>query len=292
MALSITLGCLLTACEDRDKAAEPTQVAARVNSQDISVHQVEAILQTQPGLAARLGDKAVEKVLNSLVEQELAAQAAKAADLDHSPKVLQALELAKREVLARAYQDQLAAKAVDPSSSEIDRYYETKPDLFAQRRRYTLQDTVVDVSGSQLEALQARVQQMTKLDELEPALRSMGLRYSTRAQMRFAEELPAAVLQKIAPVTVGHSVLMEREGGAEIFTMVYAESVPLSLAAARPTIKAFLLQERRRQLVEDGMKSLRDAAKIEYVAKPMPRNTESAQPSAPSSAAASAASAP
>ena len=70
---------MLTACEDREKTAEPTQVAARVNSQDISVHQVEAILQTQPGLAARLGDKAVEKVLNSLIEQELAAQAAKAA---------------------------------------------------------------------------------------------------------------------------------------------------------------------------------------------------------------------
>lgn len=285
VVLLISLGCLLTACEDHEKSAEPSQVAARVNSQDISVHQVEAVLQAQPGLVNRLGSKAVEKVLNSLIEQELAAQAAKASDLDHSPKVLQALELAKREVLARAYQDQLAARAVEPSSNEVDRYYDTKPDLFAQRRRFTLHDTVVDASASQLEALQARVQQMTQPDELEPALRSMGLRYSMRDQMRFAEELPAAVLQKIAPIATGHSVLVEREGGAEIFTLVSSESTPLSLTKARPIIKAFLMQERRRQRVEEGMKTLREAAKIEYVAKLMPAEPDASEPSAPSSAA-------
>ena len=46
-------------------------------------------------------------VIETLVEQELAAQAARKAGLDGTPRVLQAMEIAKREVLARAYQDQL-----------------------------------------------------------------------------------------------------------------------------------------------------------------------------------------
>lgn len=278
----------LSGCDDREKSTEPTQVAARVNSQDISVHQVETVLQSQPGLAARLGNKAVERVLNSLIEQELAAQAAKSADLDHSPKVLQAIELAKREVLARAYQDKLAGSAVEPSSNEIDRYYETRPELFAQRRRYNLQDTVVEVGDDQRTELQTRVQRMNKPEDVEPALRSMGLRYSTRAQLRFAEELPSDLLTKITPQTTGHSVLIEREGGVEIFTLVSSEPAPLGLNMARPTIKAFFLQDRRKQLVQDGMKALRASARIEYVAKPMPAPDEPASSAAPASAHTSA----
>lgn len=272
--LMFSAACALSACDNRNQTTEPTQVAARVNSQDISVHQIEAVLQSQPALLSQLGNQAADKVLHSLVEQELAAQAAKVANLDHSPKVLQSLELAKREVLARAYQDQLAARAVGPSSDEVDRYYESRPDLFAQRRRFTLQDTVVDVPADELKQLGARVQQMTKLDELEPALRDMGLRYSTRSQTRFAEELPIDLLPKIESLAAGHSVLIERSGGAEIFTLTYAESTPLGLMRARPIIRAFLLQERQRQLVEAGMKTLRDAAHIEYMNASKPATAE------------------
>lgn len=259
---------VLPACGERSKASDPTQVAVRVNSQDISIHQVQAVLASQPTLVNRLGDQATKRVLNSLVEEELAAQAAKKDGLDHSPQVLQALELAKREVLARAYQDQLAAKAVEPGSNDVDRYYESKPELFAQRRRYTLQDTMVELPAEQYEDLSKRTQQLTRLEDLEPMLRNSGFRYSTRSQTRFAEELPFSLLGKVVTLAPGQSVSVEREGGAEILTLVHSDSVPLSLATARPTIKAFLLQERRRELVERGMKVLRDSARVEYLAMP------------------------
>lgn len=261
----IAVAGMLAACGERTQTNAPSQVAVRVNGQDISVHQVEAVLQGQPALASKLGDQAAEKVLHSLVEQELAAQAARSAHLDHSPKVLQALELAKREVLARAYQDQLAAAAVDPSSDEVDRYYESQPDLFAHRRRYTVQDTVVEVPATRLPQLEASVQPMTKVDELEPALLRLGLRYSTRSQTRYAEELPRELLPRIAVLSLGHSVLIPRDGGAEIFTLTDSEPAPLGMMQARPIIKAFLLQERRRQRVEAGMKTLRDQAHIDYI---------------------------
>lgn len=284
LVATLAIVSVLAACSEQAQTNGPTQVAARVNGQDISVHQVETVLQEQPGLASRLGEQAADKVLHSLVEQELAAQAARAAQLDHSPKVLQSLELAKREVLARAYQDQLAARAVDPSSDEIDRYYESHPDLFAQRRRYTVQDTVVEVPTTRLPQLEARVQPMTKVDELEPALLDLGLRYSTRSQTRYAEELPRDLLPKIAALSLGHSVLMPRAGGAEIFTLTDSQPAPLRMMQARPVIRAFLLQERRREQVEAGMKVLRDKAHIDYMSPPASSAQSGAAPASSASA--------
>jgi hypothetical protein len=42
---------------------------------------------------------------------------------------------------------------------------------------------------------------------------------------------------------------------------------PVSEEQARPAIEQFLLNERRRKLVEDDVKAMRAAAKIEYVGK-------------------------
>lgn len=272
----------LMACGGADKptSSEPTQVAARVNSQDISVHQVDALLQSQPALISRYGDQAREKVLNSLIEQELAAQAAKRADLDHAPQVLQALELSRREVLARAYQDQLAAKAVEPSSDEVDRFYDSHPELFAQRKRFTLQDVVVDLAGAEPAPLRSRVAELTRPDDVEPAVRSAGARYTSRVHERFAEEIPAALLPKIAGLVLGHSVWIDREGGAEIFSLKAQDPAPLTLAEARPTIKAYLMQERRRSVVDAGMQSLRQAAKIDYVGVPPRASAPASTPAA------------
>lgn len=263
------LGSLsLAGCQKAgDSAATPspaTQVAARVNAQDISVHQVEALLQAQPALGVRYGNKAGEAALSHLVEQELAAQAARAADLDHSPRVLQALELAKREVLARAYQDQLASQAVEPSSDEVDRFYDAHPELFAQRRRYALKSTLLEVSAPDAATLQPKIEALARAEDLEPLLRGAGVSASPRMQQRFAEEIPAAVLAKLFTLQPGQSAVFGREGGVEVLTLLGTEPSPMSMAAARTTITAFLTQERRRTRIDQGMKTLRDAAQIEY----------------------------
>src|SRR5678816_2245114 len=101
-ALAFGLVALALAGCEKEPLPE-TQVAARVNDGEVSVHQVEHTLQQQPRLIAEYGDKAARVALDSLIEQEIAAQAAREAGLDRDPAVIQALEAAKREALARAY---------------------------------------------------------------------------------------------------------------------------------------------------------------------------------------------
>ncbi|RZI80086.1 MAG: hypothetical protein EOP38_23530, partial [Rubrivivax sp.] len=73
---------LLSACSRDNNASTDGQVVAQVNGSEISIHQVQAVLQRQPALSAQLGEAAAPKVLQNLVEQELAAQAAREQKLD------------------------------------------------------------------------------------------------------------------------------------------------------------------------------------------------------------------
>ena len=98
---------VLGACGDRPpekKAA--SQVAAKVNDGEISVHQINFVLQRTPNIPAAKAEAAKRQVLESLIDQELAVQQAMEAKLERTPNVMQAIESARREILARAFIEQ------------------------------------------------------------------------------------------------------------------------------------------------------------------------------------------
>lgn len=286
----IVSGCaLLAACPGKDKPArvDESQVAAQVNDSEISVHQVKAVMQMQPQLTAQLGDAAGSRVLDSLIEQELAAQGARGAGLDNTPKVLQAMELAKREVLARAYQDMLAEKATMSDSNAIDAYYEAHPELFANRRQYTLQETQVQATPEQARALAARIGGLTGAQAVNAAVAQSGLQSSASVNVKWAENLPMDILPKLAALGEGQSISVAAPGGLVIMTVLQSQEVPLTRSAAERPIKAVLMAARRQELVKQGMDELRQKAKITrqgaFAAQPVASGASEAGASAPAS---------
>lgn len=266
-AASLVLGALASGCNPQPSSSTPTQVAVKVNDDEISAHQVQVVLQRQNALLAASPDLATRKVLDSLIEQELAAQAAKQRGLDRDPQIVQAIEVAKREALARAWQDRLADTATRPSSDEVDRYYDSKPLLFAQRRSYTLQEFRVEASTEQLGALEQKLAQVKGSGPLSDAIKASGLPHTTRQTVQPAEDLPLALLDRLATFAEGQAIVLPRPGGASVLAVLRSELAPTARNAARKSIEAYLLTERKRHMVAQGMKSLRDAARIEYVGK-------------------------
>ena len=259
------LALLLAGCQDAGSGASATQLAARVNRDEISIHQVQQVLQRQPRLVAEQPASAAKKVLDALVEQQLAVGAARAQGLEQDPRVVQAIEVAKREVLARAYQDRLAEAASSPTSADIDSYYDSKPALFSERRLYSLQEFVVESAAADLQGLAPAVKEAKSADDIAAALRRTGLRARARQFVQAAEDLPMPVLERIAALPQGQSLILPVAGGARIYTVLHAQPAAVDKATAREAIGAFLLTERKRQLVGLGMKTLRDAATIEYL---------------------------
>ncbi|HEX5355468.1 MAG TPA: EpsD family peptidyl-prolyl cis-trans isomerase [Aquabacterium sp.] len=282
----VSLLMTLAACPSKDKPAAPgdtSQIVAKVNDSEISIHQVQSVLQSQPALIEQLGEAAPGKVLDSLIEQELAAQAARQAGLDSSPRVLQAMELAKREVLARAYQDQLADKIVMPDSEAVNRYYEAHPELFAQRRRYTLQEIIVKGSPEQVKDLKDKVEHLATAEAVNALVSSTGLPHSNRNSIQWAEALPMEILPQLAYLKAGQSLGVVRPDGIVVLTVLATEDAPMTRSVAARPIQAALLATSRREVVSKGMEALRSKAKIQRLG-PL-----AAAASAPSQAAAASA---
>jgi EpsD family peptidyl-prolyl cis-trans isomerase len=260
---ALVFSALATGCREEGAVPE-SQVAARVNGEDISVHQVQAVLARQPRLVAAVGDASTQRVLEALIDQELASQAARDQGLASDPLVIQSKHASERELLARAHHDRIAAKAGGSTSDEIDRYYDSRPGLFAQRRLYVLQETAIEAADTQIEEAKAIALRSRSADELVRALKEAGFRPASRQFVQAAEDLPMVLLEPLASAEPGQSRLFAQAGGARIFTIIYAHAAPVDRRTAAPAITEFLLAERKRQLVADEMKRLRQAAQVSY----------------------------
>ncbi len=272
VGLGVLLILGLSACTrsgtESGASSSPTQIAAQVNDKEISIHQVQAMIEFQPALVKQFGEKAYEKALDSLIEQELASQAARSAGLEQSPKVVQALELAKREVLARAYQDQLASKVALPDENAVSTYFDAHPELFAQRQQYVLQELTVKAESAQLTSLLERVPNLGSVSELNALVSQSGLPHSVKNGTYWAESLPIDVLPQLAKRKPDQSLLVAKPDGLLILTVVSTESAPVSLVQVRGAIRDALLTQSRKDALRKGMESLRQQAKINKVASP------------------------
>ena len=260
---SVAVLMLLGGC-GKENAGNATQIAAKVNQDEISVHQVQYALQRQPRLAAAQPETAARRVLDSLIDQQLAAQGARSEGMETEPAVVQAVEAAKREVLARAYQDRLASKASSASADEVDRYYDSRPALFSERRLYTLQEFALEASEEDQVRIRVALKGVTNVEGIGEALRKAGMRYRTRQLAHAAEDLPMGVLESVAKLSEGQSVLMQQAGSARIFMLLHAQAAPVDRNLAKAAIEAYLLGERKRELVAQGMKPLHERAQVEY----------------------------
>ena len=83
--------------------------------------------------------------------------------------------------------------------------------------------------------------------------------------MRPAEQLPLAALPAFSRMKDGQTMFNKTPVGAQVIILAGSRSQPVDEEKARPAIEQFLLNERKRRVVEDDLKALRAAAKVEYV---------------------------
>jgi len=254
----------LAGCGGGERNTNATQTAAQVNKDEISIHQVNLILRRTPQFAADQPEIAAKRVLDGLIEQELAAQGARTAGLDGDPRYVQAQQIAKREWLARAYQDQLAERVVGPTGEEVDRYYDAHPALFAQRRLYVLQEALVPGDAARTERVRQIAAGAKSPSDLLDALRAASLTLQSRLLAQSPEDLPLPIVEALAKLEVGQSMVFAQPGAARIVSIVHVQAAPVDKRTAKPVVESLIVAERKRQIVAEGMKALREKASIVY----------------------------
>ena len=270
-SLILATGCValaFAACGGGDKKDKPaSQVAAKVNKEEISVHQINFVLQQQRGLKPEQAETASRQVLERLIDQELALQKAQELKIDRDPRVMQQIEAAKREIVARAYIEKTGEAAAKPSAADVSKYYAEKPGLFKDRRVYSIQEIAIETKPDQIDKLRAKLQAAKSVNEFVEYLKANNIRFAGNQAVRPAEQLPLVMLDTFAKMKDGQAMHVPSANGAQVIVLAGSKTEPVDEARAKPAIEQFLLNDAKRKLIESDVKNLRAAAKIEYVGK-------------------------
>jgi len=265
LAVAAAAVVLLAACGAKKEGA--TQVAAKVNGDEITVHQVNYVLQQQRNLRPEQAEAAQRRVLDQLIEQQLAVQNAEKLKLDRDPKTVQALEMARRDVLARAYLESVVDKAAKPAEDEVKKYYDAHPALFAQRRIYNFQRVDVTVAPDKRADVVSHAEAAKSGSEFTDWLKSQDIKFNASPMTQPAESLPLPIVDKVAALKEGQSLPLPQQFGVSVLTLVSAQAAPKTFEESRVPIEQFLSVDARRTAVASATKGLKDGAKIEYMGK-------------------------
>lgn len=257
----------LAACGNKEAEKPASQIAAKVNSGEISVHQINYVL-TRTGAGAKTPEmvpKIRREILDKLVDQELAVEQAVEKKLDRSPDVLMAIENARREILARAYIEQITAAMAKPTVDEAKKYYAEHPQLFAERRIYNIHEIVLPAAAGVADELREMLEAGKSMEDIASWLKGKDIKFSGGSATRPAEQIPLELLPKIHPLKVGQGLLMESPQSITLMRLAAAQSVPVSEAVALPRIQQFLGNQRASEAAKQEFKTLKANAKITYM---------------------------
>ena len=262
LVLAVAGGC---GKKDGDQKKAATQVAAKVNADEITVHQVNAVLSRTPNLPPEAAPRAKREILTRLVDQQLAVQQAIKTKLDRSPPVVQALEAARADILARAYADSIAKAQPKPGAGEVKKYYAEHPELFAQRRVYSLEEIAVPAKPDFGPALREQVAKARSMKEVATWLQSQKVSFRPNVGARTAEQVPMEMLSGLQKMKDGEIQVFATASGFSVIRVAASKSEPVSEEKATPVIQQFLFNRKAGEAVAAEMKALKSGAKIEYL---------------------------
>lgn len=256
---------LLGGCGAGDPPKGASQVAARVGGYEITVHQINAAL-------ARIGNarpdqlkQASATALERLIDQELLIAQAEVQKIDRDPAVMQALDAARREIVARAYLERVVGSVGRADSADVSQFYRDNPELFAMRRVYAVQELNIVAAPERHAEIRAVLGKTPNLDGFVGWLRRESISFTPGGGVKPAEELPLEVLRQLFKMRDGQTGVLSSSTGLLVVHLAASREQPFDETAAAPLIERYLANRKKGQIAQVELKHLRERANIEYV---------------------------
>lgn len=289
--LPLLLVALVAGCgEKKDEAASdgkaPAQVAARVNGVELTMQQVNFALQRIPNLDKDQSAAASLQVVRNLVDQEVIAQKALTDKLDRDPEVVQALDAARRQILAESYMSRKLGKPAEPTEAEVTEYFDAHPELFSKRKIYRLQELSVKAPQDKHEAIRTQLAASKTLNDFAEWLKAENIPVKAAQGVKAAEQLPQTLLPKLAEMPDGQALVVNAPDGLLVIVLADSQVQPVTMEQAKPIIVRLLQKQARQKAAKAELDTLKTAAKIEYLGEFVDAGKQETVPDANSESAA------
>ena len=266
VALMLSILGLMTSCGKKSSEEKASQSIVRVNGDEITVHQLNNELQ-RANVQPDQQEAASKQITRALVDRQILVQEALKTKLDRNPRVMQAIDNAKTQILAQAYLEDKVSSLAKPAEAEIVDYRAKHPDIFANRKIYVMDELAFVVDGGDAQELQSLSNSAKTLDDVTQWLDSHQIKHARTQAAHAAESLPPELLAKFSKMVVGDLIFINGKGRTMAGRMVEIKDVPISEKDSKPLIERILSGQKRKQTAEAEMARLRSAAKIEYINK-------------------------
>jgi len=265
LACALVVILSLSACAREADKKSSTQVAAKVNSTEISMHQINQVISNAKNVTPENASAIRQQILEKLIDQQILVDKATKDNLDRTPQVMMAIEAAKKEIISRAFLQKMVASDVKVTDKEIRIYFDEHPGLFSKRRIYNLQDLGFEKNEQLFSEVSAELEKHKTIQEIADLLKAKDIKFSAGEYTRPAEQIPLEILPKLQDVKDGETIVLKVENAIHVIKVVKSQSAPIELAAATPFIKNYFLNTRGKEVVDAQMKKFRSEAKIEYM---------------------------
>jgi EpsD family peptidyl-prolyl cis-trans isomerase len=253
------LAATLCACSGSGGSGETSQVVVRVNESEITISQLRTALLAK-GEQQPTAD-AAQQAIDGLVNEQLLVDSALANKLDRDPAVVQAIESARRQLLARAYLERDVFPKQEISAVDQAAYYKNNPALFSHRRVYQI--TVFRLAGDLAPEVVQAFGEAPSAEGVAAALTAHRVAFESQNLTRAAEQLPLEQLPRFASADIGDIVIEGSQGpGPTLMLITGVQDAPLGFETAQPIIQQYLANVRNAEAIDGHLKLARAAANI------------------------------
>ncbi|HZV57967.1 MAG TPA: EpsD family peptidyl-prolyl cis-trans isomerase [Sphingobium sp.] len=249
---------MLSACQ---KKAEG-QVVAVVNGEEITLSELNAEIGDLNIPASADKTLVRAEVLQRMVERRLMAQAAKDAGLDRDPTYINQERRMKERLLVSLYGKKAFDTVEVPSQAKIDQYIAAHPDMFAERKRYRLDQLMFDIPSD--------VNRMKELDsahsmaDVIAVLNRWGVQFQRGTGALDSAQVPAETMKRITALPPGEPFIVPNGGKAVVSVITASEPIVLTAEQVRPMAAQAIRNEELNQIGQQRLAEAKAKAKIEY----------------------------
>ena len=264
LIIALILSLTLAACGGSGEKGK-TQVVARVNGEEITVHQLNQVLSMMGPEAGANPAEANKSALESIINQTIGVQAALKMKLDRDPAIMQAIESTKRRVLLDAYLGRSLQKTAAPTPSEVHEYFSQHPELFANRRIYVFNQLTAKAGKESLSSLISKVAGVNQMSEFVTWLKEKGVDYNLVSDVKPSEQLPMVMLARMQKLKIGDLGYLSATDGVVLIEMEQIIEKPLAEQQAQPLIERYLANQKQMAAAQKMFQEMRANAKVEYL---------------------------